>query len=510
MASPAPAKASAAGAGAGSLKSSTNKSSTLSKSGSTPASRAMSSSNGRPTKSQAGSKRVQTPPAEPNKEQILKELQDQLQILKEQLEKEMKDRNYFQLESDKINTFWEITKKELQEVQAELRNKDREMEELEERHQVEIKVYKQKIKHLLYEHQNDVTLLKTDTETSLKLQNDEHRDKEFELKKQQKNLKSDMKEVEISHQDVITNLKQEHDKSVTKLRQEYERNLKEMQQKYDKNMRQLRDDLELRRKNEIHEVEERKNSHINELMKKHDKAFQEIKAYYNDITLNNLELIKSLKEQVEELKKKDQAGEKLLLEVTQENRRLSEPLQKSLAEVAQLKHDLANYEKDKLALQNGKARNKVLESELKSLKWEHEVLEQKFEQVQKERDELYNKFISSIYEVQQKSGLKNMLLEKKLETLSEALESKDAQLSEVIASANLDPVAVSMVTKHVDEMLDQKNQFIKDLQFELAKITKAHNDVVRISEAKLVEYGIPVEELGLKLLRTTTSPNATQ
>ncbi len=82
-------------------------------------------------------------------------------------------------------------------------------------------------------------------------------------------------------------------------------------------------------------------------------------------------------------------------------------------------------------------------------------------------------------------------------------------MSEVIASANLDPVAVSMVTKHVDEMLEQKNQFIKDLQFELAKITRAHNDVVRISEAKLVEYGIPVEELGLKLLRTTASASAT-
>lgn len=46
------------------------------------------------------------------------------------------------------------------------------------------------------------------------------------------------------------------------------------------------------------------------------------------------------------------------------------------------------------------------------------------DQIQKERDDLYNKFVSSIYEVQQKSGLKNMLLERKLETLSEALESK--------------------------------------------------------------------------------------
>ena len=41
---------------------------------------------------------------------------------------------------DKINAFWEITKKDLEDKKAELRNKDREMEELEERHQLEIKV----------------------------------------------------------------------------------------------------------------------------------------------------------------------------------------------------------------------------------------------------------------------------------------------------------------------------------------------------------------------------------
>ncbi len=37
---------------------------------------------------------------------------------------------------DKINAFWEITKKDLEDRRAELRNKDREMEEMEERHQV--------------------------------------------------------------------------------------------------------------------------------------------------------------------------------------------------------------------------------------------------------------------------------------------------------------------------------------------------------------------------------------
>ncbi len=45
------------------------------------------------------------------------------------------------------------------------------MEELEERHQVEIKVYKQKVKHLLYEHQNNVSQLKEECEVSCILRN---------------------------------------------------------------------------------------------------------------------------------------------------------------------------------------------------------------------------------------------------------------------------------------------------------------------------------------------------
>jgi hypothetical protein len=54
-------------------------------------------------------------------------------------------------------------------------------------------------------------------------------------------------------------------------------------------IKELRDEMDLRRKSEIHEIEERKNLHVSELMKKH------IKCYYNDITHNNLDLIKVLK-----------------------------------------------------------------------------------------------------------------------------------------------------------------------------------------------------------------------
>lgn len=82
---------------------------------------------------------------------------------------------------DKIASFWEISKKELEDRRAELRNKDREMEEMEERHAVEIKVYKQKVKHLLYEHQNNVAALKADGEAALKLAGDAAQKRENDM-----------------------------------------------------------------------------------------------------------------------------------------------------------------------------------------------------------------------------------------------------------------------------------------------------------------------------------------
>ena len=94
---------------------------------------------------------------------LILQLEEYIVRLREELDREREERNYFQLERDKVNTFWEITKRQYEERKADLRNKEREMEEAEERHQVEIKVYKQKVKHLLYEHQNNITELKAES-----------------------------------------------------------------------------------------------------------------------------------------------------------------------------------------------------------------------------------------------------------------------------------------------------------------------------------------------------------
>lgn len=358
------------------------------------------------------------------------------------------------------------------------------------------------MKHLLYEHQNNLAEVKAEGTVVMKLAQKEHRTQEGALRKDMRVLKVELKEQELANEVVIKNLCLKQAEEITKMRNDFERQVREIEAKYDKKMKMLRDELDLRRKTEIHEVEERKNGQISTLMQRHEEAFTDIKNYYNDITLNNLALINSLKEQMEDMRKKEEHMEREMAEVTLQNRRLADPLQKAKDEMNEMQKRLGNHERDKQILVCTKARLKVAERELKDLKWEHEVLEQRFIKVQQEREELYRKFADAIQEVQQKTGFKNLLLERKLQALNAAVEKREVQFNEVLAASNLDPTALTLVSRKLEDVLESKNTTIKDLQYELARVCKAHNDLLRTYEAKLLAFGIPLDNVGFKPLET--------
>lgn len=77
---------------------------------------------------------------QPNIHTHTQQLEEHYLRMRDELDREREERNFFQLERDKVNTFWEISKRQLEEAKATVRNKERELEDAEERHQVEIKV----------------------------------------------------------------------------------------------------------------------------------------------------------------------------------------------------------------------------------------------------------------------------------------------------------------------------------------------------------------------------------
>lgn len=87
------------------------------------------------------------------------------------------------------------------------RNKEREKEDSIEKHEAELKLYKQKVKHLMYEHQSNLSETKAEHMVALKMAQDDHTVQENELINDKKDLKKMYKEQEIARLDEIRELK---------------------------------------------------------------------------------------------------------------------------------------------------------------------------------------------------------------------------------------------------------------------------------------------------------------
>jgi predicted RNA-binding Zn ribbon-like protein len=103
-----------------------------------------------------------------------------------------------------------------------------------------------------------------------------------------------------------------------------------------------------------------------------------------------------------------------------------------------------------------------------------------------------------------RADTKNELLEKKLSEAEHEYLSRKSQVNEVLIAAKLDPAVLSMVHAKLDSVLETRNAMIRELQQGVSTLTKAHNDAVRVFEAKLRDMGIPGEEAIHSLLPSAT------
>lgn len=340
---------------------------------------------------------------------------------------------------------------------------------------------------------------------SLKLAQDEHRDSETELARDQRALQASKRDAEMRHAAHLKEVRQKHDEKITHLRLEFERVSRELCARYEDKLDRVRKELFEARELDVRRIEARKAQHINALIKAHERAFQDLKNYYNEITHSNLDMIKSLKEEVNELAKKEAADERRIVAIAQENKRMSAPLAKALEESKRLRAERDRYLQELEELNSLKAKLLVQEDAIATLQWEHEILQQRLERLQKDRDALRTKFTEALYEAQQKVGFRGLLLERKLDAAQSEAEKKEAALGEVLAAANVEGAAASQVEARLNAMVSEKDAVIFELQTELHRVTDAHSTALDSYRGLLAEYGVPWEELGFEPVRLQAS-----
>jgi hypothetical protein len=107
-----------------------------------------------------------------------------------------------------------MEKKKRDDLKMLFRNKLRQKQDLEEKHAFELKIYKQKVKHLLHEQQSHMSDVRYDAETAVKLSQHDQRDKQHELSLNLRTIKMMRKEMELAHYDLIKSIQTEQEKSI--------------------------------------------------------------------------------------------------------------------------------------------------------------------------------------------------------------------------------------------------------------------------------------------------------
>uniref|UniRef100_A0A8C5HIT2 Dynein regulatory complex subunit 4 n=1 Tax=Gouania willdenowi TaxID=441366 RepID=A0A8C5HIT2_GOUWI len=302
------------------------------------------------------------------------QLWEHIICLREEVDREREEKSFFLLERDREQAFWENSKRNLQETKTELRTRMREKEEAEERQRMETSVYKQKLKHVLYEQHNMVFEMKADSMALSSLVHNKHAQTEVDLCRKLQDLQATLREGKLNDQSCIQELKLKQKMELMELNNTYEDKVREMEFKFNKIMSSV---IEAETKScsmEVMDWEEERGKRIENLKLQQQRELEKMTEYQARTMTRELEEQHKLKEDLENVKKLDQRANRKLLAAKKENEHLTEALKKAQLTNTQLLVQMEQHQKNKAAEMASRDRLKLIEKKIHDQKVENELL----------------------------------------------------------------------------------------------------------------------------------------
>jgi len=348
--------------------------------------------------------------------------------------------------------------------------------------------------------QDESVELQKDSEIALKHLEDSHRVKEKDYKYDIRSLSKMKKEQEVLQNDFIIALRKENLKKIHELKNEYELKENQMRTHFREKMRELQTNMEEKRKKILNDIYEKKTKEIKELTEKHSNIFNSMKNYYGELNKKNLNKLKELSKTYSDGLDKQSKLKVLLVNRNKMKSDIEEPWKKNeklIAEKAKEEELCKSRFKELSGLNTDYSK---LKEDLLDKEYKYEVTFQKIKYLEKEKGYFVNKYKDILHDVEQKAGLKNIILEKKLETIDDNLEIKEVQLKEVLKKTSVNPNTLANINNTLEEVESMKGELIHQLEEELKKIKEAHINMLKTFEAKMAELDIPTEEMGFEPL----------
>ncbi len=297
-------------------------------------------------------------------------------------------RNYMQLERDKIDGFWEITKNELRVVEQKLRDAQRDLEAAEERHSMELRLQTQKLKQVKHEHLEEENKLRTESEKLSSQIRDDCRIQIELVHSELERKEQEVRDALRSHVDSERKLKLEKTADIEVIRDEIRHEAESHVSKVELETLEAMAKLKTRVEEQIGETVSRYESYMSKLKDEHTKSCAELKEYFNARTDSQAREIERLQQSSTEMKDRLTKYSTELSEVRHHNASLVAPLAASESQCKELNKKLSHSERRCRQLESELVRLREAQTHLKAERWRNEILTQKLEKVQDEVETL--------------------------------------------------------------------------------------------------------------------------
>lgn len=195
-------------------------------------------------------------------------------------------------ERERLNAAWATTKAGIESSRAETRMREAALSEALEVQATELRLHKQRVRELLATNAAVLGSGRIAGVRALRAADAAHVGTARELKADARDLQAALREMEAGHEELVRILRLDADKAVTTLRFQFETQAQALGALYEDKMARCRDEMNAAREEEVQGVEARKAAHVAAMLAAHERAFTDIKTYFNEVTHSNLDLIK--------------------------------------------------------------------------------------------------------------------------------------------------------------------------------------------------------------------------
>ncbi|KAJ4918509.1 hypothetical protein JOQ06_019443 [Pogonophryne albipinna] len=355
--------------------------------------------------------------------------------LQEELNRTVKEKRRFENERSSLTTSWNTSKQRLEASKARMREKLRERQ--------------QNLEELKTAQQEELYELKMAAKSQIK-----KGCSEVEMQEKKCSLQVERAEQEVSSNILMRKLELEHQEKIKELYVRHEERVKAVDERYETWVKAKKDEQSQEHQTRLDKIDEEMRVKRDRVLEEQDCKWTGIDFERKPLTSDDEKYNKALKSKLYDLKERDKLVERKTAVALRQSERLKESLQVEEPELQRAERSKATC-------------TRIL-SESRDQDVKNIQLELKIEQAENENEQLRRKHTEALLDIQQKNGMKHLLLERKIQSQTETQERLEIRLWVAQAVVQKDQTAL----KNIKELFKSKEATIAALKDDMPPESK--------------------------------------